>query len=310
MSHDYENSHRNRLLEHARNVALAFDGHGLVSGAILAGSPSHGGADRESDLDILAIVKRLPDRATRAAWLSSIMGKTVDAESLAGTKGRRWDEFQGPKDDPEQWMGTGGALLYFTEGEIERDLKRLDELLTGFIGRDELEGPRHIEEYLADLAHGIVFYDADGFVAECQRLLADYPETARARLINHHWHFAEIAIHEDLQRAVWREDWVHAYDRRVEGSRHLIRMLFAMNRRYFRKAKSLHRLFPQFPACPRRAWERLVEGLREPDPMRGAAVLLTLAADIIRLVDPPQALQRREHWLRVCDGWSEDHPNA
>jgi len=304
MNDDYEESHTRRLLRHARDAAAALQGHDMVSGAIVAGSPSHGGADRESDVDLLVIVKRLPDCVTRAGWLSAIMGETVEAESLAETEGRRWDEFQGPKDDPEQWMGTGGALLYFTEEEIESDLGRVEELLTG---RDEGKGPGHLGEHLADVAHGIVLCDSRGFVAKCQRRLADYPETARVQLINSHWRRAEIAIHEDLQRAVWRGDWVHAYDRRVEGSRHLIRMLFAMNRRYFRKAKSLHRLFPQFDACPTRAWERLAQGLREPDPMKGAATLMALAGETIQLVDPPDVLERREHWLQICDGWTRNH---
>jgi hypothetical protein len=109
---------------------------------------------------------------------------------------------------------------------------------------------------------------------------------------------------------MWRGDLVHAYDRRVEGARHLIRMLFAMNRRYFRKAKSLHRLFPDFRACPPDAWQRLVDGLGEPDPMRGGAVLLALAANVIRLLDPPEVLEGRDHWLEVCRGWTEQYAIA
>ena len=183
-------------------------------------------------------------------------------------------------------------------------------MLTDFIGRDELERPSHIEEYLADLAHGIVLYDPNGFVAACQKRLAQYPATARIRLINYHWSRAEIAINEDLQRAVWRDDLVYAYDRRVEGVRHLIRMLFAMNRRYFRRAKSLHRLFANFRSCPPGAWPRLIAGLREPDPMKGAAALMTLAREIIHLVDPPETLEGRDHWLWVCGEWTKNYGDA
>jgi hypothetical protein len=307
---NYERFHKERLLEHARRCAAAFQHHDWVTGIVAGGSVSHGGTDRESDIDLLVTVLQLPDRETRASWLSAITGKPCDPAALHGTEERKWDEFHGMKDDPEQSLGTGGGLFYFTEEEINRDLARVDELLTGFIGRDELERPSHTEEYLADLAHGLVLYDANGFVAACQKRLAAYPEAARARLINYHWQRAEIAINEDLQRAVWRDDLVHAYDRRVEGARHLIRMLFAMNRRYFRKAKSLKRLFPHFPACPPHAWEQLVEGLREPDPMKGGATLMTLAGEIIRLVAPPETLERRDHWLSLCDEWTKNHGNA
>ena len=294
---DYEQFHKERLLEHARRYCATFGEHELVTGTIAGGSISHGGTDRESDIDLLVVVTRLPNVETRASWLTAITGKPCDPSSLSGTEEREWDEFHGPKDDPEQWMGTGGGLFYFTEEEIDRDLQRADELLTGFIGRDELERPSHIEEYLADLAHGLVLYDRDGFVAACQKRLAEYPDTACIRLINYHWSRAEIAISEDLQRAVWRDDLVHAYDRRVEGVRHLIRMLFAMNRRYFRKAKSVRRLFVNFHSCPPGAWSRLIAGLREPDPMRGGATLMRLAGEIIRLVDPP------EPWKEGITGW-------
>jgi hypothetical protein len=303
----YEEYHRERLLRHAREYARAFQDHELVTGVIAGGSLSHGGTDRESDVDLLVIVEQLPDVETRAAWLAAITGKPCEPTSLSGTEERKWDEFHGPKDDPEQWMGTGGGLFYFTEAEIEGDLNRVGELLTGFMGRDELERPSHIEEYLADLAHGIVLYDPGGFVAGCQERLADFPEGARRELINYHWMRTEIAINEDLQRAVWRDDLVHAYDRRVEGARHLVRMLFAMNRRYFRKAKGLDRVFSQFSACPAEAWRRLVNGLREPDPMKGAATLMALAGDAIRLIEPPEALERRDHWLWVCDEWTRNH---
>lgn len=82
--------------------------------------------------------------------------------------------------------GTGGGLFYFTEAEILRDLERADELRLSFIDRDELERPSHIEERLADLAHGVILHDPAGFAAACQNRLAQYPESARVRLTNYH----------------------------------------------------------------------------------------------------------------------------
>jgi len=291
----YEAHHRDRLLKHASRCASAFCRHELVVGILAGGSLAHGGTDRESDVDLIVIVRKLPSVETRAQWLSAITGQRVDVHRLPKPEERKGDEFDGPRDDPGQWMGTGGALLYFIQGEIERDLGRVEELLTAFSTR--------ADEYLADLAHGVVLHDQEGFVAQCQQRLADYPESARVRLINHHWQRAEIAIHEDVQRALWRGDALHARDRLVEGTRHLIRMLFAMNRRYFRKGKGLDRLLPTFIACPPEAYSRLVQGLRETEPMRGAAVLMGLARDIIDRVDPLDALERADHWRDVCDSW-------
>jgi len=286
---DYESFHRERLLTHTREYVSAIQGDDLIAGIIAGGSLAHGGADRESDVDMLVIVKELPKVERRASWLSAITGHKVHPSSLSGTEDRKWDEFHGQKDDPEQWMGTGGGLLYFTEAEIARDVERVGELLVAFIGRDELERPSHIEEYLADLAHGIVLYDPNGFVADCQQQLAEYPEPARRRLVNYHWHGAEIALNEDLQRAVWRSDSLHAYDRRVEGVRHLVRMLFAMNRRYFRKAKALDRLAAGFDKCPENFWRRLLDALGEKDHMRAGAKLLALAGEMIDLIEPPSS---------------------
>ena len=304
---DYEDFHRGRLLNYAREHVEALRHDGRIVGVIAGGSLAHGGADRESDLDLLIVVEDLPSPETRAGWLTRITGLEVHPASLSRTEERGWDEFHTPRDDPEQWMGTGGGLFYVPEAEVGRDIGRVADLLVAFLERGDVERLSHAEESLADLAHGIILHDPRKVLAAWQQRLADYPESARTRLINHHWRQAEIAINEDIQRAVWRSDFLHAYDRRVEGVRHLVRMLFAMNRRYFRKGKSLHRLLPTFPTCPPDAWPRLIAASSEPDHMRAAAILLTLARDTIDLIEPPEVLDGREHWRKVCASWAEQY---
>jgi len=308
---DYESLHKERLLRHARDYVAAIGEHDAIIGIIVGGSPAHGGVDRESDVDMLLIVEKLPTPDLRADWLGRIVARDVTAADLPPTEDRKWDEFHvpGPKIDPEQWGegGVGGGLFYFTQAEVERDLNRVAELLVAFIGRDELERPSHFEEYLADLAHGIILHDPRGLLARWQEMLSRYPESARERLINYHWKRAEIAINEDLQRAVWRSDFLHAYDRRVEGVRHLVRMMFAMNRRYFRKGKGLERLLGTFEKCPQNTWERLLKALREPDHMRAAAMLLALAGDVIDLVERPDLLEGRQHWRNLCAEWAREY---
>ena len=102
-------------------------------------------------------------------------------------------------------------------------------------------------------------------------------------------------------------DYEHAYDRRVEDVRHLVRMLFAMNRRYFRKAKALDRLVAGFGKCPESFWRRLLDGLGEQDHMRAGAKLLALAGEMIDLIEPPELLERREHWRAICSRWAEEY---
>lgn len=170
---DYESSHRERLLRHARNYASSIQDDHLIMEVIVGGSLPHGGTDRESDTHMLAVVRDLPAVERPASRLTTITGEKVESASLSDTKARKWHEFCGPKDDLEQWgRGTGGGLFYFTEAEILRDLERADELRLSFIGRDELERPSHIEEHLADLAHGVILYDPTGFAAACQNRLA------------------------------------------------------------------------------------------------------------------------------------------
>jgi predicted nucleotidyltransferase len=304
---DYESFHKQRLLRHARTCAAALRESELVLGVIVGGSVAHGGADRESDLDILVVVRQLPEPEVRVAWLSGIMQRDVDATKLPAIEESRLDEFVWPKDDPEQWMPPGGGLMYVTQAEVTEWPQRVGEVLTRVMERDDPERTTRIEEHLADLAHGIILHDPRSLLSRSQQRLSEYPGSARAQLINYHWHRAEIAINEDVQRSVWRRDFLHAYDRRAEGVRHLVRMLFAMNRRYYRKAKGLERLLGTFPACPPDAWARLVSGLAEPDHMRGAAMLLGLAGDIIDLIEPPEILERREHWRELCNSWARQY---
>ena len=305
---DYETQHRERLLKHAREVATVLREDELVSSILLGGSPAHGGVDRDSDLDLVVVVGELPTPARRAAWLARLTGKAADECALATRSRWDWDEFLLPVSDadPETWgpQGLGGGLFYLTEAEGEAGLCSVAQILTA--GLDEGDQSL-LGACLEDVAHGIILFDRRGLCARWQDRLSHYPESARARLINHHWHQAEIALNEDLQRAVWRSDWLHAYDRRVEGVRHLVRMLFAMNRRYFRKAKGLDRLLPTFDACPPRAWERLVAALGEPDHLRATALLLALAGEAIDLIEPPDLLERRDHWRELCRGWAEEY---
>ena len=304
---DYEAFHTNRLLRYARSWSALIQDHDLITGIIAGGSLAHGGADRESDVDLLIVVQALPDVDLRASWLTRITGNTVNSNDIPPTEERKWDEFRVPRDDPEQWMGTGGGLFYFTRAEIERDMSRVADLLVAFIGRDELERPSHLEEYLADLAHGTILYDPHHLLAGWQATLSHYPESARVRLINYHWKRAEIAINEDIQRSVWRSDFLHAYDRRIEGIRHLIRMLFAMNRRYFRKGKGLEDLLPTFRNCPDSTWERLLAAFGEQDHMRAVAVLMALAGEMIDLLHPPDLLERHHHWRDLCTSWAREY---
>lgn len=304
----YESTHRDRLLRHARTLAETLQDDELIQGILLGGSPAHGGADRESDVDLLVIVAALPEPSRRAAWLATLTGTAVDVATLAARPRWEWDEFliPVPDVDPEKWepVGLPGGLFCVTEAEVETDLGRAGEFLTA--GLDEgVHSP--VAACLEDLAHGIILFDRRGRCAQWQDALSHYPGPARTRLINYHWREAEIALNEDLQRAVWRSDWLHAYDRRVEGVRHLVRMLFAVNRRYFRKAKALGQVLPTFEACPPRAWERLIAALGEPDHLRAAAMLLALAGEIIDLVEPADAIERRGHWRELCRRWAEEH---
>lgn len=303
---DYECHHRQRLLEHAERIVDVLRGDGLVKGIMAAGSLAHGGTDRESDVDLLVIVGELPGVEARAAWLGDITGRPVDAAGLTGTEEREWDEFHWPKDEPEQWMGTGGGLFYFTQSEVEEAVNRTHELIVASIGRDRPETAGHLEYLLPDLAQGVVLHDPGGLLASCQQQLSRYPDSARAQLINYHWHRAEIAINEDVQRAVWRSDFLHAYDRRVEGVRHLVQMLFAMNRRYFRKTKGLEHTLSTFRRCPPNAWARLLAAMEEGDHLR-AAMLLAFAGEMIDLIEPPDLLKGREHWRELCAHWAQEH---
>ena len=307
MTMNYECRHRQRLLKHAERIVGVLREDGLIKGVMAGGSLAHGGTDRESDVDLLVVVEELPKAETRAAWLGGITGEPVNAADLTNTEEREWDEFHWPKDEPQQWMGTGGGLFYLTRSEIEEAVRRTHELLVASIGRDRPETAGHLEYLLPDLAHGVVLHDPDGLLATCQQQFARYPDSARAQLINYHWHRAEIAINEDVQRAVWRSDSLHAYDRRVEGVRHLVQMLFAMNRRYFRKTKGLEHTLSTFECCPPNAWVRLLSAMEERDHLRAAAMLLALAGEMIDLLEPPDLLERREHWRELCAHWAQEH---
>lgn len=89
---DYESSHRERLLRHARNYASSIQDDHLIMEVIVGGSLPYGGTDRESDIDMLVIVGDLPVVERRASRLTTITGEKVESASLSDTKARKWHE--------------------------------------------------------------------------------------------------------------------------------------------------------------------------------------------------------------------------
>jgi hypothetical protein len=182
--------------------------------------------------------------------------------------------------------GRPVELVWFPVPAVERLLDQ------AFAGELVDHGRLRIAEALE---HGIGLR-SDGRLAEWQRRLQRYPDMLAAKLI-------ETALSrwvgyppEAYLNIVRRPDRLPLERNLVEASELILRLLFALNRRWEPSWKRIALLVEPLPLKPERVAERIEEALLEPQPVRALGRLLELAREVVDLVEQPDVATARD-WL-------------
>jgi Domain of unknown function (DUF4037) len=172
-------------------------------------------------------------------------------------------------------FGTPVELIWMTLDAIER---RLGDILAA-------KSLQHGELRTAEaLQHGVTLRTA-GRLVVWQRRLETYPEELRARLIETALNRWTSYVPEAYLNIVHRPDRLTLERNLVEASDLVLRMLFALNRRWEPSWKRIPDLIDALPLKPDRTAEWIEAALLEPDAPRALRMMLELARDALDPVD-------------------------
>jgi hypothetical protein len=231
---------------------------------VVTGSVSRGVADEYSDLEIL-----FSEAALRSEDECAEFGRAAGARVTDLWSGKDHVVLAGVA------FGTPVELIWMPLDAIER---RLGDILAA-------ESLQHGELRTAEaLEHGVTLRTA-GRLVVWQRRLETYPEELRARLIETALNRWTSYVPEAYLNIVHRPDRLTLERNLVEASDLVLRMLFALNRRWEPSWKRIPELIDALPLKPDRTAERIEAALLEPDAPRALRMTLELARDALDLVD-------------------------
>jgi hypothetical protein len=216
------------------------------------GSTADGVLDEGSDLDTVAYCKSIPPPAARQEAMHLLGADPQACSSETHWEGSPWDTVRLPEGEDccvlLKRIGDVQAKAVSARDKIIRFCRRLNPLHERINGMPDLESDRLLaeaasgsfwpsEEVLADLQSCLVVADPEGVVRAWQGEIADFPAEARRIAIEHRLFFATMWVNEDMRRALTVGDVTHFAVKRSWAVEHYIRLLYTLNRRYFRKPK-------------------------------------------------------------------------
>lgn len=232
-----------------------------VTAVVLGGSLARGAGRPDSDLD-LGIYYRDADRPPIAA-LRAAAGELAGAAQAAQVTGYGdW----GPWVNGGAWLNIDGRKV----GWIYRDLDAVERVLadcrTGRVSCDYYLGHPHgfhNHVYMAEIHYCRPLYDPADALERIQRTTVPYPSGLRSALVERYLYDAAFMF-ELARGPAQRGDVFHVSGCLFRCAAALVRVLFALNQRYFMNEKGALREIEGFALQPVSCAERLAALLAAP----------------------------------------------
>lgn len=243
---------------------------------VLTGSVSRGVADAGSDVELLLVVSRLPQLAVAKAWVGvSGIEPTSPWEStdLVYVAGRIED--------------TSAELIWLEESKIDGLLE------AAFAGQLVQHGWLRT---LEALEHGVPLRGGRRLQAWKQQLRT-YPDELREALVRDSLaDWGGYAV-DTYTRQAWRNDRYSCLRVVLEVADDVLRLLFALNRRWEPSWKRIPELLASLTLKPERTAERIEASLAASDPRFALLTIFELARDAVALGGPEFDVSRATAWL-------------
>jgi predicted nucleotidyltransferase len=243
---------------------------------VLTGSVSRGVADAGSDLELLVVVARLPPLTAAEVWT-----RAAGVEPTASWESAELAYVAGSVQD------TAVELIWLEGAKIEALLE------AAFAGR--LVDHARLRS-LEALEHGVPLRGGRRLRVWQQRLRA-YPEKLREALVRDavdDWGGYAVATY---MRQASRSDRYSNTRVVLEVADDVLRLLFALNRRWEPSWKRIPELVAPLPIKPDRTAKRIEAALAASDPRLALLTIFELARDAVALVGPEFDVSRARAWL-------------
>ncbi len=248
---------------------------------VLTGSTSQGIADEASDIEQVFYVDAVPSLEEREIWLYEADATEIISDTEPIRDGSIWTTccFR------DIWIEAGWQAITLHE-------KNLQDILAGNIIDHRLLK-------LADIISHAVPLRSQGLLAKWQQELAHYPDGLPERLIadaTELWMFPHTAaVRWALIR---RGDLSSLAERLLRDIYNILRILFALNRRWEPEWKWIEYVSANLAIKPGRLVERINEVFSVPLLKRNVAVCMQLICDTLLLVPPQYDVTRALNTIR------------
>lgn len=243
---------------------------------LLTGSVSRGVADDASDVELLLVAPHLPTVATAEHW-----ARAAGVEPTS-----TWQS-------PELTYLAGQAQETLIE-LIWLEASGVDALVTQAFDGDLVDHERL--RALEALEHGVPLRGGS-HLRVWQARLQTYPDELRERLVRDAVDDWGGYIVTAYTRQIRRNDRYSLNRVVLEVADDVLRLLFALNRRWEPSWKRVPQLVEPLELKPERAGERIESALSVSDPRVAMLTIFELARDAVELVDPELDIGRARAWL-------------
>ena len=304
-----------RLLDLAKRVAEGYATIPQVRAFMVFGSAADGVVDEASDLDTTAYCDDIPPREAREQAVRRMGG---DPQACSFPKhGVSFDRVVLPDCEDDccvvlERFAAVQAECVDARDKVIRFCRRLDPFHERVHGQADAEADQLLreaaeglfwpsEDTLADIQSCLVLYDPDGLLARWKREIADFPADARKLAIEHRLFFSALWVNEDMPRALAAGDRMHFAILRARAVEHFVRLLYTLNRRYFRKPKWFARHLKDFRFKPANTSRRLNSLWAEAEENL-VDQMIEFIRDLIASIRkgcPEAAIDRVANWFRT-----------
>lgn len=243
---------------------------------VLTGSVSRGVADELSDIEILISEPAFRPGAECGAW-----ARAAGAEQTCLASTEELVYFAGSLD---------GRMIEFAWVPFPR----VEDMLRRIFAGDLLD---HQRLRLAEALEQGFALRSDGRLAAWQARLSVYPEQLAEKLILEAVEQWGSGIPRGVLTLTRPGDRLPVAAWLVKDVERILRILFAVNRRWEPSWKRVPQLLESLAIKPERTPHRIDEALLEPDPRRALRLAFELGRDTLALVPPEIDVERPRRWL-------------
>ncbi len=244
-------------------------------GLAFFGSVGRGKADKNSDVDIVCFVEKVPDKINREKLLRSIGARPAPNVKII---------------DSFEYIGADFTIWYKTIDDMESDIKNL-------IDKEQEWMQGNVNNFIAKTK---IIWDPRSYQKKWRKRVSRYPKyikTKKFELIS-----ACQSKLEAILNGIRRQQTIYIQECLWQITEHLVQILYVLNNEYFSTTKLFFEDVKKFKILPNNCVNRFIEATKPETSLLDRIKLLRgLLFDIIELSKKQQKDLKPKRSKEWCD---------